>query len=379
MVKVTEAFELVKDDGYCLWVGNGVSMYLAAADGGPHVTPTWLELARQLERDADLTPLKDCQELPDRLERIHRARGFEWFQAKLREKLLHKLAVSIFGRTLDLCKTSRSAVPQQARRLACLGQLANPIVNFNLETLTSLAVSRAGGPCSIKYFAHAKPTELDANQISRSDWGEATYRRHIYHPHGALNGSGICVMTGTEYRSQRSTLAFQMAVHSAFMSHLVIVGMSLNDAYLRGQITKFRQQIRKIIWFQADTNPELLDWACCAGIDVVTVEWPDFWQQLDKCLPPPDQTEALAGWEAVMTEAWCTLHGGSIIEIKRFIEAVTNGYAPDSVRDSWKATAGERGESLEEGPKEQFNAEDLQIILRSIASERRSLMERFVE
>src|ERR1035441_8545045 len=184
-MQTTEGFELVEGEGYCLWVGAGVSIHLSGVGGRPR-TPNWSDLAKQMEEEAQLTPLNANLSFPDRFERMRRARGFEWFQSKLREKVLCRLSASVTEATSDLCRESRYPVSREGQQLAKLGRLANPVVNFNLETITSLAIARSGGPCSIKCFAHPKITELDANQVKRDDHGGISYRRHVYHPHGAI-------------------------------------------------------------------------------------------------------------------------------------------------------------------------------------------------
>ncbi len=54
-------------------------------------------------------------------------------------------------------------------------------------------------------------------------------------------------------------LAYQLSIHAAFQSNLVIIGMSLQDKYLRRQLAKFRQQIRKILWFMTKDEYQSLN------------------------------------------------------------------------------------------------------------------------
>ena len=100
-MQTTEGFELVEGEGYCLWVGAGVSIHLSGVGGRPR-TPNWSDLAKQMEEEAQLTPLNANLSFPDRFERMRRARGFEWFQSKLREKVLCRLSASVTEATSDL-------------------------------------------------------------------------------------------------------------------------------------------------------------------------------------------------------------------------------------------------------------------------------------
>ena len=80
----------------------------------------------------------------------------------------------------------------------------------------------------------------------------------MYHPHGLSTAD--CIMTEKDYENLDGTLAFELAVHTAFGNHLAIVGMSLQDEYLRKQIHKFRSQIDSITWFNSQFG-DLEIWA----------------------------------------------------------------------------------------------------------------------
>src|SRR5206468_1707422 len=75
------------------------------------------------------------------------------------------------------------------------------------------------------------------------------FRRAVYHPHGALETSGVCVLAESEYKSMHGTLALELATHAAFASRLVIIGMSLEDGYLRSQLERFMPQLSGVVWF----------------------------------------------------------------------------------------------------------------------------------
>src|SRR5215469_13580338 len=62
------------------------------------------------------------------------------------------------------------------------------------------------------------------------------YKRPIYHPHGLVTGR--CIMTSSDYQELNGGLALQLAVHASFGNNLIIAGLSLEDEYLRDQISK---------------------------------------------------------------------------------------------------------------------------------------------
>jgi hypothetical protein len=85
-------------------------------------------------------------------------------------------------------------------------------------------------------------------------------------------------MTWEEYKALNGTLALQLAAHAAFGNNLAIVGMSLQDEYLRKQISEFRNQIHSILWFNSQFG-DLQTWAMRNGVEMVPVKWSEFWEQ----------------------------------------------------------------------------------------------------
>lgn len=386
-MRLEKALEVLRDDGFALWAGAGVSRWISEAEGQPGV-PFWRDLADILEAKADLRQLcANASQLsfPQRLERVHRALGFVKFQAALRETILGRLANSILVASSKLSSQGLLPIPARARQLAKLGYLANPIVDFNVETLTSLALACAGGPTSVKAFEHPSPTELDAFWCPRRNYPERaseTFSRHVYHPHGAIEISGICVITETEYRSQEATLAFELATHSAFMSNLAIVGMSLDDTYLRRQLSKFRQQVRRIFWFtnlagsQKKTNgEEIVVWAAWAGVEVVDVgSWPGFWDAVDAHLPAPNDLALLDAWKFVCDEADDALEGKTR-KRKQFIEdLVPADRVPQDVHRQQAEEADEGGESLHHPLRKELTSEQLKDLRETFYDWRQKLV-----
>lgn len=177
----------------------------------------------------------------------------------------------------DLCKAmlKRAAqslkdgdgIPPEVRKVAAMGQLANPIVSFNIEPFSSTLLARPAGPARIIAFIQPQTPRIEFTESAK------TFQRIVYHPHGLSTVD--CIMTEEEYNTLNGTLALELAAHAAFKNNLAIVGMSLQDQYLRDQISKFRNQIGSIIWFNSNFGG-LKIWAACNTVEIVQVEWSQF-------------------------------------------------------------------------------------------------------
>ncbi len=301
-----EALEIMKhnSDGYCLWVGAGVSLHLAGFNG----LPLWSDLVKELQAETTIEDLEG--DYPSQLLQLLNSVGRTRFQRFLRENILEKLSKSIINQA-KLYQNPDSCVPNPVRQIAHLGSLANPIVNFNIETFTSILLAGPGGPYEVKYFTPELPETIKGFVPRTSKSRAGMFRRHILHPHGAIDHSGICIMTASEYDSMNGTLAFQLAIHAAFSSNLVIMGMSLEDEYLRNQISDFRQQLRKVLWFVgslSEKNREIRKWAINNKIEVIEIEnWTSFWKSVESTLPGPNEIELLGTWRLLVNSSFYEL------------------------------------------------------------------------
>jgi hypothetical protein len=140
----------------------------------------------------------------------------------------------------------------------------------------------------------------------------------VYHPHGLATVD--TVMTATQYESNSQTLAFGVAIHASFGNTLGIVGMSLEDQYLREQIERFRASVGPIYWFNNQFSDELSSWANKHGITMVRSEWSDFWQRW-RSLPidPIDLKphDLAAAWYLAVSEAVQETEGGELGSFER--------------------------------------------------------------
>jgi len=334
--------------GYCLWVGAGVAMHVGHAAGT--TVPGWAAVVSDLERAAGLTPPSNAIPYADRIERCLLVLRRLDFQRHLRSAVVRPLAQAIVKLANDHVD-HQPCIPSAIRQLAHLGAVANPIVNFNVDTTTSRLVADPSGRSNVRCFAPPLPgaTTLLRQQRPRT----MAFRRNVYHPHGAVDDSGICVMASSEYESMRGTLGLQIALHNAFESKLAIVGMSLEDTYLREQLRSFRRQIDTIYWFVDGTSEQDKAWAWANNVAVVDQPWCAFWQKAEAILPCPIREESLyQTWLIAVGEAFNECFGRQ--PTYRHIAVRLNGMTgrgedvPPGILDEWRWLARLQGEDGDE-------------------------------
>ena len=345
----TSVDDALKDlrTGYCLWIGAGVGTYIGAA--ADTAVPGWGVVVDHLEAAAGLKPPPGTEsKFTDRIERCLRALRRVEFQRALRGEIVRPLAEAIVKLANEhVSKTP--CLPDPVRRLAHLGSLANPIVNFNVETTTSRLIADPSGHSNIRCFVPSVPGASTLNRGSPPPtW---VFRRNVYHPHGAVDDSGISVMASSDYETMPGTLSLQLAVHNAFENKLAIVGMSLDDLYLREQIRSFRRQIDTIYWFvNADTAAKNEAWAWENNVTLVEQPWSLFWNRVEEALPGPIQEERLyQTWLIMVLEAFHELFGRSHTDRSTAIRLhghTSKGEPVDpAIVEEWRALARARGET----------------------------------
>ncbi len=298
-MNLEEAISFLERKGYCLWVGAGLTTHISNAGGKP--TPSWQIFVEQLEKAAALSePAFSCS-FPERIEVVKRTLSRIQFQKAIRDLLLIPLLDSIIS--LGQTDTEKFLIPSEVTQIACLGMLANHIVNFNIETITSTLLAAPSGPYVIKAY---EPPVVGASGIrsSKGSMSGACYRRSVLHPHGAFDMYGLCILSTSDYKSMDGTLALQLAVHAAFQEYLVIIGMSLEDIYLREQVTLFRNQINDVLWFtDKETDDENIQkWVWENNIKIIRIHsWPNFWRHIEETLPHPNKEKLLSAWMHVIS------------------------------------------------------------------------------
>ena len=304
------------DTGCCLWIGAGLTVQIA---GDPRKAPTWKDLTSRLELEARITPNLEL-DYPTRLDRCCSELGAGRFKKLLRQTYYTEISLILLRQAQQALETD-NFIPRSMRQIACLGQIANPIVNFNIEPFTSILLARPAGPARVIPYTEPNVPEFSYDEPA------AGFRRLVYHPHGLATGS--TVMTRSEYQAQGNTLAFALAVHAAFGTDLAIVGMSLEDDYLREQITRFRKDIGSIYWFNSEFPEALAKWAQSEenNVQMVPVDWSEFWNWWLRDRSHEINEENLcAAWYRTLSAACDELAGGAVSSLARsFPEVAVDG------------------------------------------------------
>jgi hypothetical protein len=172
----------------------------------------------------------------------------------------------------------------------------------------------------------------------------------VYHPHGLATVD--TVMTAAQYKANSQTLAFGLAIHAAFGNALAIVGMSLDDDYLRNHIERFRGSIGTIFWFNSDFSDELSSWAEKYEITRVRSAWNEFWQRWNELPIELDQNQLAMAWYMAVNEAVGEAEGGERGSLERSLTASPAAASSEGLRNvaarlfAAGALAGETGKSL---------------------------------
>lgn len=321
-MNISEALSLMLDKGYCLWVGAGVTKHLTQK------APLWNDLVNQLEESANL-PSNPRASFTERLEAVQKEIGRDSFQKQLRTNLFTPIADGV----IELANNHSHpfTVPLCARQISSLGMMATSIVNFNFEPITSILFTHLDENFRIKALQPSDPRAVLANASIRFKNTKDRAYRSIYHPHGNLDIYGLCVATTSDYTNLEKTLAYQLACHQAFEETLVIVGMSLEDAYLRQQITTFKSWISKIIWFvkKDSLSKEIKEWVALNSITTVDVSnWEKFWELIEQKLPSPSKESSLHTWHMIIKKCFDFRRGTS--RLSEFMS--TNGLPTEAMR-----------------------------------------------
>ena len=302
-VSLTEAIWAL-ETGYCLWVGAGLTRQVAA---NSHSVPLWGEITAELESKAGLPPGSDSEDFPHRLDKCFAALGEPVFRGLLRERYYTQLSVDLLSQA-SKSTDSKDPFPENLRAVAALGQLANPIVSFNIEPLSTILLARPASPVRLLFQSKA------GNPLCT--WREpgGKFQRLAYHPHGLATAD--TVMTASQYEANSQTLAFGLAVHASFGNSLAIVGMSLDDEYLRDHLQRYRASIGPIYWFNSHFPPELSAWAEAHGVTTVQVDWGEFWAQWRETVKL-ESCDLAAAWYLAISEATEEAEGGSLGSLQR--------------------------------------------------------------
>ena len=292
------------EGGYCLWVGAGLTRQVAANHAS---VPLWDQITQELESQASV-PHCSGNDFPQRLDKCLTSLGETVFQGLLRKRYYTELCVDLLSQAAKSLDAT-DPVPEHLRAVAALGQLANPVVSFNIEPLSTLLLSRPAGPVRLVF----QPRKGSATYTWREPTGR--FQRLAYHPHGLVTAD--VVMTSTQYETNSQTLAFGLAIHACFGNTLAIVGMSLDDEYLRSHIERYRASIGPIYWFNSHFPPQLCAWANAHSVTIVRSAWIDFWKHWQEIPIELESRDFAAAWYLAVSEAVEEAEGGLLGNLRR--------------------------------------------------------------
>lgn len=283
------------ETGICLWIGAGVTKYLARELGG--TVPDWNALTTELEGMARIAP-QPQRSNPERLQACIETLGASKFRQVISRQIYGQLC-ALIATFAHRNRGQLATPPAVAFHLAALAWPANPIVNFNVETITSYLLARPAGPCRILPYRLRDSSR--AGVFEEQETSSAFFRT-VYHPHGAVNYGGQAVMSSSEYQAHNGSLAYLLAVTAAFENNLWIVGMSIDDTYLRKQLKMYRTQINQVRWFDSeDKLKKHGNWAKDARVTQIPVVWSEFWQIVGRELGGPvRRAGVMTAWSLVL-------------------------------------------------------------------------------
>ena len=252
-----------KHTGFSLWLGAGVAR---AATGGK--TPGWGKLVEELLAESSgngssaAAARNEQADFPDRLEGLSEAIGHRRFRRALREQLVQPVR----RENMDL---------EVIEEMAIVGARASAIVSFNLEEATAIpfTFTRGMGASCMRVFTER--VSYRANVERAPSPGPVSLP--VYFPHGLLS-HGRVVLTRSEYDELQAGIAMTTAVHVALGSDLVILGMSLDDAYLRSVLMHHRRWLGEIFWIDESFKHE--EWARVAHVTMVSAPHREIWRGL---------------------------------------------------------------------------------------------------
>lgn len=255
--------------GFTLWTGAGASI---AASGG--TLPGWGDLV------SDLGGIDEGGDFPDRLERLSQKLTHRRFRRELRERLIASTNPTAFDHENLLDQ-------------AVIAARAGALVSFNIEFFAASAHCLMRGTETFlpRTFRQRTPFAVNLSVSTNSGLVGAP----IYFPHGLLL-EGSVVLTRSEYDRHVGSLAMTTAVHLCIGGDLVILGMSLADAYLRAAILQNRQWLRSVYWLGEVSSFQFHEWARVADVTCVQADNSDVWSQMAAAMVGADTGGMLRQW-----------------------------------------------------------------------------------
>jgi hypothetical protein len=260
--------------GYTVWFGAGVGIAMTRG-----AAPSWKSLISGLTVETDLPADWTARDYPSRLDWIASQKGHRAFRAALRRAVVEPMLAA-------------EIEPQVVKDMAVIGLRAGALVSFNIEIVSAIPLSVGRGGSFVPR-AYRRP---EAESMLKPWTGGGVVGSAVFFPHGILDLEGNCVITKSEYDAHRMSLAVGTAVNLCLGGDLLIVGMSLDDAYLRDAILQHRRWIRDVFWVDSRFQHE--EWARVANVHCVRASYGEIWSEIATAHIAHDSRGELAGLSA---------------------------------------------------------------------------------
>jgi hypothetical protein len=238
--------------------------------------PSWASLTSGLTIETDLPAGWRALDYPSRLDWIASQKGHHAFRRALRRGVVEPMLTAEIDQ-------------QVAKDMAVIGVRAGALVSFNIEIVSTIPFSIGRGGSFVPR-AYRRP---EVESMLKPWTGGGVVGAAVFFPHGILDLEGNCVITRSEYDAHRMSLAVGTAVNLCLGGDLLILGMSLDDAYLRDAILQHRRWIRDVFWVGSRFEHE--EWARMANVHRVRASYAEIWSGIAKAHLAHDSRGEIAG------------------------------------------------------------------------------------
>jgi hypothetical protein len=216
--------------------------------------PTWRKMIDDLL--GDVAPPDDwaSMDYPTKLDWVCGMRGHAAFRKALRSSVIEPMNSARIDEEIVRC-------------MAIIGLRAGALVSFNIEPVSAVPFAGGGSFVIRSYRSEHEP-------FLRPWTNGGVTSKPVYFVHGLLD-EGECVITKSEYAAHQMSLAVGTAVNLCLGGDLVILGMSLDDDYLRDAILKQRRWIRDVFW--VTNSSKHAAWARVAKVHRISARYESLW------------------------------------------------------------------------------------------------------
>jgi hypothetical protein len=209
--------------------------------------------------------------------------------------------------------------------MAVIGLRAGALVSFNVEMVSAVPIATARGGNFVSRTYRRSP---EAPPFLRHATDGGATCPPVFFPHGLLDMHGDCVFTKSEYDAHRMSLAVGTAVNMCLGGSLLILGMSLDDAYLRDAILHHRRWIKDVFWVTNSGHHD--EWARVANVHRVPTDYATMWKKIAETIlandPKNELHEICAGPKGALERA---VRG--VKTVRAFLKTVESTVTGDDV------------------------------------------------